>query len=65
MKKAQSGSTRRAFLLSIGVGSVAATAALAMRGRQSSPSSASTKTNNGQGYQMTEHVRNYYRTAKV
>jgi len=65
MKKLPSGSTRRAFLLSMGAGSVAAAAALVMRGQQHSPSSASTKTNKGQGYQLTEHVRNYYRTAKV
>lgn len=65
MKKLQSSPTRRAFLLSIGAGSVAATAALVMRGQQSSSGIASTKINNGQGYQLTAHVQNYYRTAKI
>jgi hypothetical protein len=56
---------RRQFLTVVGVGSAAAAAAVATGqggevGRK--PAAAQRQ---GKGYQLTEHVQNYYRTAKV
>ena len=59
-------SSRRKFLATLGVGGAAA-AAVAMT-RQSGPldpPSEKSAAPQGKGYQLTEHVRNYYRTAKV
>ena len=60
----KSSSSRRKFLTALGVGgSAAATVALT---RQAEPQVKSEPaTPQGKGYQVTEHVRNYYRTAKV
>jgi hypothetical protein len=60
--KANSG--RRRFLATLGVGSAAAAAtAVARSGSQPDPSS-DPAAPQGKGYQVTEHVRKYYRTAK-
>ena len=57
-------SSRRKFLATLGVGgAVAATAAITRQGAE--PEQASPTAPQGKGYQLTEHVRNYYRTAKV
>lgn len=59
-------SSRRKFLAALGVGG--ATAAAAVITRQNGmpePPSAKTAVRQGKGYQLTAHVRNYYRTAKV
>ena len=58
-------SSRRKFLATLGAGSaVAATAAITRQPAEpvvkSEPAAAQ-----GKGYQVTEHVRSYYRTAKV
>lgn len=58
-------SSRRKFLATLGVGgAVAATAAIT---RQPAEPVAEIKQAGpqGKGYQVTEHVRSYYRTAKV
>ncbi len=56
---------RRDFLLAVGAGSVAAAAAV-VTGGSPSPRSTTAKDKSGsQGYQLTEHVRNYYRTAQI
>jgi hypothetical protein len=57
--------SRRTFLLAASVGT-AATAAAIVGNKALAPDSApdkSTKTTTG--YQVTAHVRNYYRTAKI
>jgi hypothetical protein len=57
---------RRGFLLALGAGGAGA-AALAARslGGVASQAESSTDSEDGKGYQVTEHVRRYYRTAKV
>jgi len=63
MKRSSGGVSRRNFLLGA-VGSAAAGASLVVkRGAEGEPR---TKENDAaaQGYRVTEHVRNYYRTAK-
>lgn len=59
-------SSRRKFLTTLGVGGAAAAAvALTQSGGQPEQTSGKTNTSQGKGYQLTAHVRNYYRTAKV
>ena len=57
---------RRGFLLALGAGGAGA-AALAARslGGVVPQAESSTDSADGKGYQVTEHVRRYYRTAKV
>ncbi|MFI4952327.1 MAG: formate dehydrogenase [Burkholderiales bacterium] len=58
---------RRGFLLTLGVGGVGAAAVAARsmsRGVIDAESTAAAPAD-GKGYAMTEHVRRYYRTAKV
>jgi hypothetical protein len=65
MKTAQTRISRRAFLLAATAGSAATAAAIV---GQKAPDVTSKKDNHsqsGKGYQLTEHVRNYYRTAKI
>jgi hypothetical protein len=56
--------SRRGFLLAMGAGGAATAAALMVRNTPSSPSGGKSK-RASRGYQATEHVNNYYRTAKV
>ncbi|MGH8316190.1 MAG: formate dehydrogenase [Steroidobacterales bacterium] len=58
---------RRGFLLALGVGGVGAAAAAArsMSSGVIEAESAAATPADGKGYAMTEHVRRYYRTAKV
>ncbi len=58
-------SSRRKFLATLGVGGAAAAVALTQKGGQPEPVAGKAATPHGKGYQLTEHVRNYYRTAKV
>ena len=59
-------SSRRKFMTTLGVGGAAAAAvALTQQVGQPDQTSAKTTASQGKGYQLTEHVRNYYRTAKV
>ncbi len=59
-------SSRRKFLAALGVGGAAAAAAvITQQNGQPELPSAKTAVPQGKGYQLTEHVRNYYRTAKV
>ena len=59
-------SGRRKFLATLGVGGAAAAAAVITR-QSGQPEQTSDKTAapQGKGYQLTAHVRNYYRTTKV
>jgi len=58
--------SRRNFLLSVGAGGAATAAAIVAK---SVPNTAAAAPESGKsasrGYQATEHVNNYYRTAKV
>ncbi|HTQ76507.1 MAG TPA: formate dehydrogenase [Burkholderiales bacterium] len=56
--------SRRNFLLTVGAGGAAGAAAIAAR-KGAAPAAKSEAPRTGQGYQVTEHVNNYYRTAKV
>ena len=58
--------SRRKFLAALGVGGAAAAAAVITQ-QNGQPEQRPNKTAapQGKGYQLTEHVRNYYRTAKV
>jgi len=65
MKSPQSNLSRRNFLLAVGVGGASATVAL-VAGNNGDPQIKPRQTSrDGQGYRLTEHIRNYYRTAKV
>jgi hypothetical protein len=58
-------SSRRKFLATIGAGGAAA--AVAAVGQQTVQPQLNSEpaTGSGKGYQVTEHVRNYYRTTKI
>ena len=65
MKHPQAKVSRRSFLLAATAGT-AATAAVLVGKKGSEPAPAQDKTSeSSKGYQLTEHVRNYYRTAKI
>jgi hypothetical protein len=65
MKSRQSNLSRRNFLLTVGVGGATATVAL-VAGNNGDPQIKPEPTaSDQQGYRLTEHIRNYYRTAKV
>ena len=58
---------RRSFLLTVGLGGAGAAAAV-LGTRALAPEKAEAvkpATAPGKGYQLTEHVRNYYRTTRV
>lgn len=58
---------RRDFLLSVSLGGAGAAAAV-VAGKAVLDSKAGSKPEDGargQGYQLSEHVRNYYRTTRV
>ncbi len=62
--------SRRQFLTVAGLGGAATVAAVAIKAlpESKSPESSPNATSNrrrGKGYQVTEHVRNYYRTTQV
>lgn len=55
---------RRKFFVAAAAGSVVAVGA-AVVGTQAAPAKSKAAQGKSQGYQVTEHVRNYYRTARV
>ncbi|MBM3352535.1 MAG: hypothetical protein FJY51_04675 [Betaproteobacteria bacterium] len=67
MNEPKSRLPRRNFLVALGAGSVAAAAtAVATRApRGAQPRARAGATGEAQGYHVTEHVNNYYRSAKV
>lgn len=65
MKIPQSKLSRRKFLLALGTGSAAATAALVVNKTQDTQPQKPEKIADSKGYRLTEHVQNYYRTAKI
>lgn len=64
MKKPGRKISRRSFLLAMGAGGAAATAALVST-REVEPSQKAGAVSGSKGYRLTEHIQNYYRTAKV
>jgi len=58
---------RRQFLLGAGATSVAAAAAIISTVKPGAipKADAASKSRGGRGYELTEHVRNYYRTTAV
>jgi len=61
----KSNASRRKFLAALGAGGAAAAAVAVTQGDRPSAQTAKPAAPQGKGYQLTEHVRNYYRTAKV
>ena len=57
--------SRRNFLLTAGAGGVATAAALVARPPSGATQEKSNDKRATRGYQVTEHVNSYYRTAKV
>jgi shikimate 5-dehydrogenase len=58
--------SRRNFLLTLGAGGAATAAALVAKQPQSDAGNAGSKDKRAtRGYQVTEHVNDYYRTTKV
>ncbi len=55
---------RRKFFAAAAAGSAVAVGA-AVVGKPAAPAPAKEGKTGGKGYRMTEHIRNYYRTAKV
>lgn len=65
MKHPQAKVSRRSFLVAATAGTAATAAALVGK-KVSEPAPAQDKgSESKKGYQLTEHVRNYYRTAKI
>ena len=58
--------SRRNFLLAVGAGGAASAAALvAKTAPRAAPAATGDDKKKTKGYQASEHIRNYYRTAKV
>ena len=66
MSEKQGKSGRRGFLLGASAASVAGAAAL-LAAKKSEPTVKTSKASvpAGKGYQLSEHVRNYYRTTTI
>jgi len=68
MSHGQSKLSRRNFLFALGAGGAASAAAIAAKTvpqAQPQPVAGGENKKKTRGYQASEHVRNYYRTAKV
>jgi hypothetical protein len=65
MKTPKAKLSRRNFLLAVGAGGAASAAAIVSKKNAADPAVADNGPPGKKGYQVTEHVRNYYRTAKI
>jgi hypothetical protein len=65
MKQPHAKVSRRTFLFAATAGTAATAAALVGRIEAAPASSQDKGSEPKKGYQLTEHVRNYYRTAKI
>jgi hypothetical protein len=63
----RAGPPRRNFLLALGAGGagVAVVAAYSLGAGSAKPRPAQEPSPDGKGYELTDHVRRYYRTAKI
>jgi hypothetical protein len=57
--------SRRNFLLAATAGTAASAAAIVAKKNADSAPGSDANPESKKGYQVTEHVRNYYRTAKI
>jgi len=64
MKNPERRLSRRNFLVALGAGGASATVALMPKESKESDEKSATA-ESSKGYRLTEHVKNYYRTAKV
>ncbi len=65
MKSPKSKLSRRNFLFAVGTGGVAAAAAIVSHQNPDTQPGKQTGVPESKGYRLTEHIQNYYRTAKV
>ena len=65
MKTSKAKLSRRNFLLAVGAGTAASAAAIVAKKPAATDSSKDKGGESAKGYQLTDHVRNYYRTAKI
>jgi hypothetical protein len=65
MKDAQHKISRRNFLLGAAAGTAATATAIVAKKESVTSEPGKDSAKSGSGYQLTEHVRNYYRTAKI
>jgi nitrous oxide reductase len=57
--------SRRNFLLTVGAGGAATAAAIVAKNAPTTPASAGTDKRATEGYKVSQHINNYYRTTKV
>lgn len=57
--------SRRKFMVALGLGAAVAAAALKKQPQKNAERKTADDQTNDKGYQLTEHVREYYRTARV
>jgi hypothetical protein len=65
MKETRTMLSRRNFLLAATAGTAAAAAAVVAKKDTEKASAADAGKPTGKGYQASEHVQNYYRTARI
>ena len=65
MKATQAKLSRRNFLLAATAGTAATAAAIVGKQQSDKPGADGSAKPTGKGYQLTEHVQNYYRTARI
>ena len=65
MKTPKAKLSRRNFLLAVSAGTAAGAAAIVAKKEMAAGDAQDNSIASKKGYQVTEHVRNYYRTAKI
>ncbi|HZN25204.1 MAG TPA: twin-arginine translocation signal domain-containing protein [Burkholderiales bacterium] len=65
MKTSKARLSRRNFLLAVSAGTAAGAAAIVAKKEAVNGNSKDMSLESKKGYQLTEHVQNYYRTAKI
>ena len=65
MKQSEAKLSRRSFLFAATAGTAATAAGLAVKSTETKSKPTRGENDASKGYQLTEHVRNYYRTAKI
>ncbi|MGH8682287.1 MAG: twin-arginine translocation signal domain-containing protein [Burkholderiales bacterium] len=65
MENSKTKRSRRTFLLAVGAGGAAAVAAIGAKTLPQTAGASAKKQPEGKGYELTEHVRTYYRTTLV
>jgi hypothetical protein len=65
MNSPKSKLSRRNFLLAVSASGAAATAAIVTRSNPDAQPDNQSKGTESKSYRLTEHIQNYYRTAKV